>query len=336
MVMRQTPMVIVGIRRFSYICCDDWKPSFSSGSQLPAHLYCSTNLALIYPFMEEKIRIAVQKSGRLSDRSLALLKECGIHFSSGKNKLKAEASNFPAELLFLRDDDIPGYVADGVADLGVVGQNEVAEKDKHVRTIKELGFSRCRLSLAIPRDKSYTDVSFFAGKNIATSYPKILKDFLDAHQMQAQIHEISGSVEIAPSIGLADAVCDIVSTGSTLLSNGLREVETIFRSEAVLIGSPEITTYKTELTEQLLFRIDAVQAGKNNKYILLNAPAASTQKIIDILPGMRSPTVLPLAAEGWNSIHSVVNEDAFWESIEQLRTAGAEGILVVPIEKMVV
>lgn len=286
--------------------------------------------------MEERIRIAVQKSGRLSDQSLALLKECGIHFSGGKSKLRAVASNFPAELLFLRDDDIPGYVEDGVADLGIVGENEVAEKDKRVRSVKKLGFSKCRLSLAIPRDKPYSDVSYFAGKNIATSYPKVLQDFLDAHRISAQIHEISGSVEIAPSIGLADAVCDIVSTGSTLLSNGLREVETIFRSEAVLISHPQASAYKNELTDQLVFRIDAVQAGKNNKYILLNAPAEATERIIDILPGMRSPTVLPLAMEGWNSIHSVVNEDAFWESIEQLRAAGAEGILVVPIEKMIV
>ena len=286
--------------------------------------------------MEERIRIAVQKSGRLSDRSLDLLKECGIHFSNGKNKLKSVASNFPAELLFLRDDDIPGYVEDGVADLGIVGENEVAEKDKDVQAIKKLGFSKCRLSLAIPRDTDYPGVAFFADSSIATSYPKILQDFLDAHQLTAQIHEISGSVEIAPSIGLADAVCDIVSTGSTLLSNGLREVETIFRSEAVLIGNKQATTRKKELTDQLVFRIDAVQAGKNNKYILLNAPEEATGRIIEILPGMRSPTVLPLAMPGWNSIHSVVNEDAFWESIEQLRAAGAEGILVVPIEKMIV
>lgn len=286
--------------------------------------------------MEERIRIAVQKSGRLSDRSLDLLKECGIHFSNGKNKLKSVAANFPAELLFLRDDDIPGYVEDGVADLGIVGENEVAEKDKHVLVVKKLGFSKCRLSLAIPRDTEYPGISFFAGSSIATSYPKILRDFLDAHQLTAQIHEISGSVEIAPSIGLADAVCDIVSTGSTLLSNGLREVETIFRSEAVLIGNRQATTRKKELTDQLVFRIDAVQAGKSNKYILLNAPEEATERIIDILPGMRSPTVLPLAMKGWNSIHSVVNEDAFWESIEQLRAAGAEGILVVPIEKMIV
>ena len=286
--------------------------------------------------MEERIRIAVQKSGRLSDRSLDLLKECGIHFSNGKNKLKSVASNFPAELLFLRDDDIPGYVEDGVADLGIVGENEVAEKDKDVQEIKKLGFSKCRLSLAIPRDTEYPGISFFAESSIATSYPKILGDFLDAHQITAQIHEISGSVEIAPSIGLADAVCDIVSTGSTLLSNGLREVETIFRSEAVLIGNKQATAPKKELTDQLVFRIDAVQAGKNNKYILLNAPEEATERIIKILPGMRSPTVLPLAMKGWNSIHSVVNEDAFWESIEQLRAAGAEGILVVPIEKMIV
>ena len=286
--------------------------------------------------MEETIRIAIQKSGRLSDHSLDLLKECGIHFSNGKNKLKSVAANFPAELLFLRDDDIPGYVEDGVADLGIVGENEVAEKGKDVQAIKKLGFSKCRLSLAIPRDTEYTDISFFEGNNIATSYPNILRGFLEAHRITAQIHEISGSVEIAPSIGLADAVCDIVSTGSTLLSNGLREVETIFRSEAVLIGNKQAPAQKKALTDQLVFRIDAVQAGKNNKYILLNAPEEATGRIIELLPGMRSPTVLPLAMKGWNSIHSVVNEDTFWESIEQLRAAGAEGILVVPIEKMIV
>ena len=286
--------------------------------------------------MEERIRIAIQKSGRLSDHSLDLLKECGIHFSNGKNKLKATAANFPAELLFLRDDDIPGYVEDGVADLGIVGENEVAEKNKDVQSVKKLGFSKCRLSLAIPRDTDYTDVSFFEGSSIATSYPKILQDFLNSKNIRAQIHEISGSVEIAPSIGLADAVCDIVSSGSTLLSNGLHEVETIFRSEAVLIGNKQASAQRQELTRQLLFRIDAVQAGKNNKYILLNAPEEATERIIELLPGMRSPTVLPLAMKGWNSIHSVVNEDAFWESIEQLRAAGAEGILVVPIEKMIV
>ena len=286
--------------------------------------------------MEEKIRIAIQKAGRLSDHSLDLLTECGLRFNNGKNRLKAIAHNFPAELLFLRDDDIPGYVEDGVADLGIVGENEVAEKRKDVVVVKRLGFSKCRLSLAIPRDQEYEGVQSLNGANIATSYPRILEDFLQKHQVKAQIHEISGSVEIAPSIGLADAICDIVSSGSTLLSNGLKEVEEIFRSEAVLIGAPRISEEKQKLIDQLTFRMSSVQTGKGNRYILLNAPEAATEEIINILPGMRSPTVLPLAMSGWNSIHSVVKEDDFWKVIEQLKAAGAEGILVVPIEKMIV
>ncbi|MEQ9441100.1 MAG: ATP phosphoribosyltransferase [Cyclobacteriaceae bacterium] len=286
--------------------------------------------------MEQSIRIAIQKSGRLSDRSIELIKECGIHFNNGKSRLKAVSYNFPAEFLFLRDDDIPGYVEDGVADLGIVGENEMAEKNKDVSLIKKLGFSKCRLSLAIPRDREYAGVSYFQDTNIATSYPRILTRFLEKHDIRAQIHEISGSVEIAPSIGLADAVCDIVSSGSTLLSNGLTEVETIFRSEAVLIGNHRSIEGKKELIDQLVFRINSVQEGRGNKYILLNAPAEATDTIIKLLPGMRSPTVVPLAMSGWNSIHSVVEEDRFWEVIEKLKEAGAEGILVVPIEKMIV
>ncbi len=286
--------------------------------------------------MKEVLRIAIQKSGRLSESSLALLKECGIKFDNGVGKLKTIAYNFPAEFLFLRDDDIPGYVEDGVADLGIVGENVAVEKEKDVQIIKRLGFSKCRLSLAIPRDREYYSVRDFQGKNIATSYPRLLEKYLRDNQVQASIHEISGSVEIAPSIGLADGICDIVSSGSTLLSNGLKEVETIFQSEAVMIGQQRTTPAKEAILKQLLFRLDAVQKGKNNKYILLNAPAEATERIVRLLPGMRSPTVLPLAMSGWNSIHSVVNEDRFWEVIEQLREAGAEGILVVPIEKMIV
>ncbi len=285
--------------------------------------------------MKEVLRIAIQKSGRLSDSSMALIKECGIHFSNGIGKLRTVAHNFPAEFLFLRDDDIPGYVADGVADLGIVGENVAIEKEKEVKIIKRLGFSRCRLSLAIPRDKEYGGVQDLQGTNIATSYPRLLEKYLQQHQVRANIHEISGSVEIAPSIGLADAVCDIVSSGSTLLSNGLKEVEVIFRSEAVLIGQPHTSPAKQSLLDQLLFRLDAVQKGRNSKYILLNAPDEATARIVKLLPGMRSPTVLPLAMSGWNSIHSVVNEDRFWEVIEQLKEAGAEGILVIPIEKMI-
>lgn len=285
--------------------------------------------------MEQIIRIAVQKSGRLSDDSLSLIKECGIKFYNGTGKLKSTSTNFPIEFLFLRDDDIPGYVADGVADLGIVGQNEVVEKDKNVTTMKALGFSKCRLSLAVSKGQEYSGVEFFEGKNIATSYPKILGDYLKSQNINADIHEISGSVEIAPSIGLAEGICDIVSSGSTLMMNGLKEVEEIFKSEAVLIANNNLADWKKEIAEKLLFRINAVQAGKSSKYVLLNAPNESIEKIISLIPGMRSPTILPLAQEGWSSVHSVLNEDTFWENIEELRVAGAEGILVVPIEKMI-
>ncbi len=286
--------------------------------------------------MEQIIRIAVQKSGRLSDDSLSLIKECGIKFYNGMGKLKSTSTNFPAEFLFLRDDDIPGYVADGVADLGIVGQNELVEKDREVLTLKKLGFSKCRLSLAIPKGEEYPGLSYFQGKNIATSYPKILGDYLKSQRIQAEIHEISGSVEIAPSIGLAEGIFDIVSSGSTLMMNGLKEVEEVFKSEAVLIGNKNLADWKKVILDKLLFRINAVQTGKSNKYVLMNAPNESIQRIIELIPGMRSPTILPLAQEGWSSIHSVLSEDQFWENIEELRAAGAEGILVVPIEKMVI
>lgn len=286
--------------------------------------------------MEQIIRIAVQKSGRLSDDSLSLIKECGIKFYNGTGKLKSTATNFPIEFLFLRDDDIPGYVADGVADLGIVGENELVEKDKDVLTLKKLGFSKCRLSLAIPKGQEYSGIHYFHGKSIATSYPKILGDYLQSHQIEAEIHEISGSVEIAPSIGLAEGICDIVSSGSTLLMNGLKEVEEIFKSEAVLIGNHDMADWKKAIVDKLLFRINAVQKGKSNKYVLMNVPNASISRVIELIPGMRSPTILPLAQEGWSSVHSVLSEDQFWENIEELRAAGAEGILVVPIEKMVI
>jgi ATP phosphoribosyltransferase len=286
--------------------------------------------------MEQIIRIAVQKSGRLSDDSLSLIKECGIKFYNGTGKLKSTSTNFPVEFLFLRDDDIPGYVADGVADLGIVGQNEVVEKDKEVLTLKTLGFSKCRLSLAIPKGEKYDGVSYFQGKNIATSYPKILGDYLKSEGINAEIHEISGSVEIAPSIGLAEGIFDIVSSGSTLMMNGLKEVEEVFKSEAVLIANKNLVDWKKVILDKLLFRINAVQKGKSSKYVLLNAPNDSLDKIISLIPGMRSPTILPLAEAGWSSVHSVLSEDQFWENIEELRAAGAEGILVVPIEKMVI
>jgi ATP phosphoribosyltransferase len=286
--------------------------------------------------MNTIIRIAVQKSGRLSEESLSLIKECGIKFYNGAGKLKSSSTNFPIEFLFLRDDDIPGYVSDGVADLGIVGENELVEKDKPVEVLKKLGFSKCRLSLAIPKGEPYSDISYFEGKNIATSYPKILSDYLKEKNIRAAIHEISGSVEIAPSIGLAEGICDIVSSGSTLMMNGLKEVEEIFKSEAVLISNKSLDEDKLAIVEKLLFRINAVQKGKSNKYVLLNAPNEALDKIISLIPGMRSPTILPLAQEGWSSVHSVLSEDQFWENIEELRAAGAEGILVVPIEKLVI
>jgi ATP phosphoribosyltransferase len=281
------------------------------------------------------LRIAIQKSGRLSDESMKLIRECGIKVNNGKGKLKSSSTNFPLEILFLRDDDIPGYIEDNVADIGIVGLNLVKEKKRKVDIILRLGFSKCRLSLAIPKDKQYDGLKFFEGKNIATSYPNIIAEYLASNGITADLHEISGSVEIAPGIGLADAICDIVSSGSTLLTNGLREVETILESEAVLIGHKDLEKPKKELLDALMFRIHAVQNGRNNKYILLNAPNDKINEIINILPGMKSPTVVPLAMEGWSSLHSVINEDQFWEVIDNLKNAGAEGILVVPIEKMI-
>lgn len=281
------------------------------------------------------LRLAIQRKGRLSEDSLSLIKESGIKFSNGTGKLKSKARNFPIEFLFLRDDDIPDYVADGVADIGIVGENVALEKSKKIDFVKKLGFSKCRLSLAIPKEIDYKGLSYFQHASIATSYPKILKGFLNKKNITADIHEISGSVEIAPSIGLASAVCDIVSSGSTLLSNGLKEVETILNSEAIIIGNQHLKEEKKSILDKLLFRIESVQKGKNSKYILLNAPNENLDKIIELLPGMRSPTIVPLADKNWSSIHSVINEDEFWEVIENLRNAGAEGILVVPIEKMI-
>ena len=282
------------------------------------------------------LRIAIQKSGRLSEDSLKLIKECGIRFDNGAGKLKTDATNFPAEILFLRDDDIPGYVEDGVAHLGIVGENVSEESCKDVDTVHKLGFSKCRLSIGVLREAEYKGVQDLQGKSIATTYPRLLEQYLKSHDVTADIHEISGSVEIAPSIGLADAVCDIVSSGSTLLSNGLKEVETIFRSEAVMIASKHLSPVQQDLLDQLLFRIKSVQVAKNNKYILLNCPVDAVENITKFLPGMRSPTILPLATEGWCSLHSVINENEFWENIEKIRQAGAEGILVIPIEKMIV
>ena len=281
------------------------------------------------------LKIAVQKSGRLSEKSLQLLEECGIKISNGERKLKAVAQNFPVEILFLRDDDIPQYVEQGVADIGILGENEVWEKDKEVNIIQQLGFAGCRMSLAIPKDEVYTDLNYFQGKRIATSYPKILIDFFAKNNITVFIEEISGSVEIATSIGLADAVFDIVSTGSTLLMNGLKEVATVTKSEAVLISNPNLTPENQAILDKLLFRMQAVREGKQNKYILLNAPNSAIEKICSLLPGMKSPTILPLVNKDWSSLHSVIKEDDYWEIIEQLKNLGAEGILIIPIEKMI-
>jgi ATP phosphoribosyltransferase len=282
-----------------------------------------------------KLKIALQKSGRLSDGSTALLRKCGIGFSNGLGKLRAEATDFPLEMFFLRDDDIPDYVADGVADIGIVGENIVAESSKAVDIIEKLGFGRCRLSLAVPKAEKYTSIADVAGKRIATSYPTILRSFLSGRGITADIHEISGSVEIAPSIGLADAVCDLVSSGSTLFSNGLREVETVMQSEAVLITRRGLADDTAAILDRLLFRIRSVKAASQNKYILLNAPADKADEIARLLPGMRSPTILPLAEPGWVSMHSVVSENELWEVVDALKIAGAEGILVLGIDQMV-
>ena len=287
------------------------------------------------PMESPNIRIAVQKSGRLSEESLKLFKACGIKFESGGSKLKSVSSNFPIEFLFLRDDDIPGYVEDGVADLGVIGQNVLMEHTRQVEIVKELGFSKCRLSLAIPRNEVYTDLTYFQGKNIATSYPNLTNSFLQKNGISVTTHEISGSVEIAPSIGLAEAICDIVSTGGTLLSNGLKEVATVFTSQAVLIANEKLDETKKEILAKLLFRIDSVQRGQNAKYVVLNAKEENLEKITSLLPGMKSPSIMPLTEKGWYSLHSVISENDFWEIIESLRSAGAEGILVLPIEKMI-
>jgi ATP phosphoribosyltransferase len=282
------------------------------------------------------LRVAIQKSGRLNEDSMKLLKECGIDIANGVNKLKAEASNFPIEVYFLRDDDIPQYVEDAVADIGFVGENVVYEKNKKVQVVEHLGFGKCRLSIAVARNEEYNDVNYLHGKRIATTYPVIVKKYMEERGVDAEIHEISGSVEIAPGIGLADAICDLVSSGSTLFMNGLKEVETILSSQAVLIKSIDFTEEKQRLLDKLLFRIKAVKKAKNNKYVLLNAPDNKLEEIIKLLPGMKSPSVMPLAESGWSSVHSVLNENEFWEIIEKLKELGAQGILVVPIEKMIV
>ena len=282
------------------------------------------------------LTLAIQKSGRLNEKTLHILEECGIRIGNGgKGKLKAVSNTFPLEILFLRDDDIPECVADGIAHVGIVGENVVREKDRQVEIIERLGFARCRLSIAVPKQMNYTGLEDLNGLKIATSYPNILRKFLKEKALQAEIYEINGSVEIAPSIGLADVIFDIVSTGSTLLSNGLKEVETVLKSEAVLIANKNLSKDQKALLDQLVFRLHAVLKAKNFKYILLNVPNEKIDTICNILPGMKSPTVMPLALKGWSSLHSVIEEKAFWEVIQQLKQNGAQGILVIPIEKMI-
>lgn len=289
----------------------------------------------MYFMSEKKLKIALQKSGRLSEDSIKLLKNCGISFGNGVAKLKAEARNFPLEIFFLRDDDIPEYVADGVADVGIVGENVIYETAKDVQIIEKLGFGRCRLSLAVPKSFNYQSLNDLKNTRIATTYPNILGKFIQENNIKAEIHNISGSVEIAPSIGLAEAICDLVSSGSTLFSNGLREVEIVLQSEAALIARKNLDENYQKLLDKFLFRVRAVIAAKQNKYILLNAPNDKLSEIIRLIPGMKSPTVLPLAESGWSSVHSVINENDFWEIVENLKLAGAEGILVVSIDQMI-
>ncbi len=281
------------------------------------------------------LRIAVQSKGRLNEDTMSLLRESDIKLSSTKRTLLVQSPNFPIEVLFLRDDDIPQAVATGVADLGIVGENEFVERKENADVVRRLGFSKCRLSLAIPSAIEYTGLQWFEGKTIATSYPVILRDFLDKEGIHADIHVITGSVEIAPGIGLADAIFDIVSSGSTLVSNNLREVEVVMKSEALLIGTPDLPDDKREVLDELLFRIEAVQAADDKKYVLMNAPTERVKDIIDVLPGMKSPTIMPLAQEGWSSVHTVLSQKSFWEIIGKLKALGAEGILVLPIEKMI-
>lgn len=284
----------------------------------------------------KKLKIAIQKSGRLYDESVKLLKDCGIDLKNGVNKLKTESDNFPIEVYFLRDDDIPQYVEDAVADIGIVGENVLYEKNKKVDIVESLGFGKCRLSIAVGRSEHYDGVGYLQGKRIATTYPLLVQQFLEKNKISAEIHEISGSVEIAPGIGLADAIVDLVSSGSTLFMNGLKEVETVLQSQAVLVRNKNLDPALQQILEKFLFRIRAVKKARHTKYVLLNAPNDKLTEIIQLLPGMKSPTVLPLAEPGWSSVHSVLNENDFWDIIERLKEAGAQGILVVPIEKMVI
>lgn len=282
-----------------------------------------------------KLKIAIQKSGRLNEDSLKLLRSCGITVENGEDRLKVSVPNFPMEILYLRNADIPQYLEDGVADVAIVGENLLIEEEKEVRIVKRLGFSKCRVSLAVPKNVENERADFFEGKKIATSYPNTVRRFFEEKNINTEIHVISGSVEIAPNIGLADGICDIVSTGSTLFKNGLKETEVILKSEAVLAATKNLSSDKQAILEKLVFRIESVLRAKNSKYILMNVPNDRIEAVSEILPVLKSPTVLPLAEEGWSSLHSVIDEDKFWEVIDELKTAGAEGILVVPIDKMV-
>lgn len=281
------------------------------------------------------LRIAVQSKGRLFEDTMALFTEADIKLSTSKRTLLTQSSNFPVEVLFLRDDDIPQCVANGVADLGIVGENEFVERAEEAETVHRLGFSKCRLSLAIHKETEYNGLEWFNQKKIATSYPNILKNFLTQQHIEADIHVITGSVEIAPAIGLADAIFDIVSSGSTLISNNLKEVEVVMKSEALLIGNKHMSDEKKEILQELLFRINAVKTAEDKKYVLMNVPTDKVQEIVTVLPGVKSPTIMPLATEGWSSIHTVLDQKCFWEIIGKLKAIGAQGILVLPIEKMI-
>ncbi|MFT6981739.1 MAG: ATP phosphoribosyltransferase [Crocinitomicaceae bacterium] len=282
-----------------------------------------------------KLKIAIQKSGRLNEESLELLKSCGIRIENGIDQLKVSVPNFPLEIFYLRNSDIPQYLEDGVVDIAIIGENLLIEKENNVKVVEKLGFSKCRVSLAVPKDIEVADVSYFNGRKIATSYPNTIKKFLAEKNVVAEIHTISGSVEIAPNIGLADGICDIVSSGSTLFKNGLKETQVILKSEAVLASSTNLSEEKQDILDKLLFRIKAVLKAKSSKYVLMNVPNDKIMLVSSILPVLKSPTVLPLAEEGWSSLHSVIDEEKFWEVIDELKEAGAEGILIVPIDKIV-
>jgi len=285
--------------------------------------------------MKEKIRIAIQKSGRLNEESLKLLKSCGIAINNGKDQLKTSSSNFPMEVYYLRNGDIPQYLRDGVVDLAIIGENLIVEKGEDIPTLEPLGFSKCRVSIAVPKGNAYSGVADLAGKRIATSYPKTVRKYLSEWNIKADLHIINGSVEIAPNIGLSDAICDIVSSGSTLFKNNLKEVEVLFKSQAVLVGGMGLSAAKQEILDTLLFRIRAVNAGKNSRYIIMNVPNYAIDTISKMLPVLKSPTVMPLVEEGWSSLHSVINKNTFWEMVDELKAAGARDILVCPIERII-